>query len=112
MQPFHEGRNSITYGHVDWDHNRVEQIITVNHDGVLIVEGVGLLRPELLGYLSIKVWIHSRLDEAIRRGKRRDREEYHSPNDEKWDGIWKQNDIECFEQFRPLDMADFVVDNA
>jgi hypothetical protein len=51
------------------------------------------------------------LEEAISRGKKRDREEYQNPNDECWDGTWKKNDLEYYAVFEPDKKADIVISN-
>lgn len=109
--PFVEGQNLITYGHYDWNVNGIGKTMSVNHNGLLIVEGIGLFRPELLKYFSYKIWIDTPMDEAIRRGKKRDREVHKNPQDEKWDGVWKRNDTEYFETYKPKEQADVVIDN-
>ena len=85
--------------------------VTVPHEGVIIVEGVGLFRPELMKYFAYTIWIDVPIDVAIARGKKRDREEYDSPNDELWDGMWKKNDEEYVAAFKPQEVADFVYSN-
>jgi len=77
----------------------------------LIVEGVGLFRPELSKYWAFKVWMDCPLETAILRGKKRDREEHKNPKDEYWDGIWKDNDLQYLETFRPKEAADLLVPN-
>lgn len=85
--PFIEGQALIKYGHYDWRTNGINKTIDAHHDGILIVEGIGLFRPELLKYFSYKIWIDTPMDEAIRRGKKRDRQVHKNPQDEKWDGV-------------------------
>ncbi len=109
--PFAEGQNLVTYGHYDWNVNGIGNTVDVQHSGILIVEGIGLFRPELLKYFSYKIWIDTPMDEAIRRGKKRDREVHQNPQDEKWDGVWKRNDLEYFETFKPREIADLIVEN-
>ena len=31
--------------------------------------------------------------------------------DEQWDGIWRENDLQYYQAFSPREHADFVVDN-
>ena len=51
------------------------------------------------------------VEEAVARGKKRDREEYHNPTDECWDGVWKENDLEYYTTFKPKESANFVLKN-
>ena len=77
----------------------------------LIVEGVGLFRPELLKYFNYKIWIDCDQKVAIIRGKKRDREVNKNPQDEKWDDPWKRNDEEYFDTYKPKDVADLIISN-
>lgn len=109
--PFYKGENPVSYGH--WDHgvNDIVKNVEVPHSGILIIEGVGLFRPELLKYFSYKIWIDCPQDIANARGKKRDREVHKNPQDEKWDGPWKRNDEEYFNTYKPKDVADFIISN-
>ncbi len=111
LLPFAAGECTIRYGHFDWDKNKVIEMRSVSHQGLVIVEGVGLLRPKFLKYFSYKIWVDCPLEEALSRGKKRDREEYNNPNDEQWEGIWKKNDLEYLETFKPKERADIVITN-
>ena len=110
LRPFVEGK-SITYGQFDWAINAIGQRLEVPPASQLIVEGVGLFRPGLLRYFSLLVWVDCPLEEAIRRGKQRDRVEYNNPQDHVWDGIWRENDVECFNEYCPKEIAHFVINN-
>lgn len=112
LAPFLEGKSPLHYGHFDWFANKVVETKTISTKGILIVEGVGLFRPELLKCFSCKIWLDCPIEEATARGMKRDREEYINPQDEMWGGIWKQNDLEYFEKFAPRQAADFIVDNS
>ena len=110
LQSFIE-RKSVRYGHFDWGMNTIGASRDVPVTDRLIVEGVGLFRPALLGYFALMIWVDCPLPEAIKRGKKRDREEYNNPQDEAWDGIWKRNDEEYFHKFNPKSTAHFILDN-
>jgi len=109
--PFSNGENPVRYGH--WDHgaNDIVKSVEVPHLGFLIIEGVGLLRPELSKYFAYKIWIDCPQEVANARGKKRDREVHKNPQDEKWDGPWKRNDEEYFNTYKPKDVADLIVSN-
>lgn len=109
--PFYTGGVPVRYGH--WDHvaNAIVKEVAVEHSGLLIIEGVGLFRPELLKYLTYKIWIDVPQEVANARGKQRDREVHKNPQDEKWEGPWKRNDEEYFNEYKPKEMADLVVEN-
>lgn len=109
--PFSKGENLVSYGH--WDHgaNDIVKSVEVSHSGLLIIEGVGLFRPELSSYFSYKIWIDCPQDIANARGKKRDREAHKNPQDEKWNGPWKRNDEEYFNAYKPKDVADLIISN-
>ncbi len=108
LKPFLNKDGEISYGHFDPKLNKISETRTSQNTGRIIVEGVGLIRPELIKYFTYKIWIDCPLEIAIERGKKRDREEYGNPTDELWDGLWKKNDLEYFEKFKPKDVADYI----
>ena len=112
LKPFVSGSQKIKYGKFNWTTNKLEKEVSVHHDGVLIVEGVGIFRPNLMKLFSCTIWIDCPIEEAIDRGKKRDREEYNHPQDKYWDGIWKKNDLQCFEEFSPKANVDFILDHS
>jgi len=111
LQPFLQEKDPIRYGHFNWDENKITETKEIPHTGYLIIEGVGLFRSELLKYFAYKIWVDCPMGEGIARGKKRDREVYHNPQDENWDGVWKKNDKECLENFQPKESADIVINN-
>jgi uridine kinase len=111
LKPFTNNQNPISYGHFDWGKNGIVETREIEHNGYLIVEGVGLFRPELLKYFSYKIWIDCPLEEANERGKKRDREVHLNPQDEYWNGIWKENEKQYFSEFKPNEIADAVIRN-
>lgn len=111
LRPFMDNEGLIRYGHSDARSGLISETVEVKNGGILIVEGVGLFRPELLKYFSYKIWLDLPIEEAIARGKKRDREEYGNPTDELWDGVWKKNDLEYYSEFKPQEKADLVISN-
>jgi uridine kinase len=111
LKPFWKNQKTIKYGHFDVPSKSISETIEINSNGTLIIEGVGLFRPKLHKYLTYKIWIDVPLEVAIARGKKRDKDEFHSPADGCWDGIWKENDIQYFDAFKPKDAADLIIQN-
>ena len=109
--PFFNGDRVLEYGYFDWISNSVVKTKRIEHTGQIIVEGVGLFRPELTDYFSVMIWIDCPIDEAIRRGKKRDQEVYKNPQDEFWNGVWKRNDEEYWIRFKPKEYTHFVINN-
>lgn len=112
LKPFLDKQNIIRYGHFDAKTELISEIVEFKNNGTLIVEGVGVFRPELIKYFIYKIWINVPMEEAIARGKKRDREEYHNPTDDLWDGVWKDNDLQYLETYKPQQMADLVISNS
>lgn len=110
IEAFLNGKE-IRFTHFDAEKEVISNEVSIENKGILIIEGVGLFRPELVKYFSYKIWIDVPMDEAIARGKKRDREEYGNPTDECWDGVWKKNDLEYYSQFKPRENADFILTN-
>ncbi len=111
LQPSRDNQKVIQYGHFNVPSKSISETREIENSGKIIIEGVGLFRPELLKYFDYKIWVDCPLEESIARGKKRDREEYNNPTDEQWEGIWKKNDEEYFETFRPREKADIVFKN-
>jgi uridine kinase len=111
LKPFVSGSESMKYGNFNWESNSVDSEVTIAHGGILIVEGVGLFRPSVMKYFSWTIWIDCPIEEAIACGKKRERERNNNRQDEYWDGIWKKNDIQCFERFSPKTHVDLIIDH-
>ncbi|QEN04980.1 hypothetical protein EW093_09755 [Thiospirochaeta perfilievii] len=109
LKPYSNGFKILTYGVFSWNENRIINKTTVSFKDSIIVEGVGLFRPELLKYFTKKIWIDTNLEESIKRGQKRDEEEYGLEPNPEWNNIWKQNDLECFKKYKPLDIADEII---
>lgn len=69
----------MTFREFDWEKNKIGGSTTIKPGNHLIVEGVGLFRPELLKYFAFTIWIECPIEVAIARGKKRDRDEYGIP---------------------------------
>lgn len=109
LQAVHFGRDKISYGALDWETNAITKDIEVNVCGHIIVEGIGLFRPDLMTYYDCSIWIECPLDIAISRGKKRDKDVYGVDNDMLWDGIWRDNELQCYEAYKPIENADYLI---
>src|SRR5260221_6436541 len=72
--PFYSGQNPLKYIHFSGESREESKEVQVKHNGIIIVEGVGILRQELLNHYSYSFWLDCPIDEPTRRGKRKDRE--------------------------------------
>ena len=109
IKPFLSGSNILTYKAFDWEKYELTGFKTIHVDKTLIVEGVGIFRPELLQFFSYTIWIECPIEIAIERGKKRDRILYGVSQDEKWDGIWRDNEMQCYREFDPIENAEHVI---
>ncbi len=57
LEPFGLGGQDITYRNFDWATNRLGKEVHLSHNGIVIIEGVGLFRPALMKYFSCTIWI-------------------------------------------------------
>ena len=106
--PFINKNEVIKYGNFNANVEAITETVEIKNVGKIIIEGVGLFRPELLNYFNFKIWIDCPLEVAIERGKKRDREYGQVPTDNLWDEIWKENDLQYFEAHKPKEIADFI----
>jgi uridine kinase len=99
----------LRYQQYDWPNSRLGPWRTVSDFSFLILEGIGIIHPDLLSLLDVTAWIDVPLDVASGRGKYRDREIYHVDHDALWDELWTPNDRDYFERFRPDQAVDFLL---
>jgi uridine kinase len=109
LKPYLAGDYKISYGEFNWEENKVLNISTIITNGLLIIECVGIFRPEIIKYFSYSIWIDCPIDVAIERGKKRDKEEFGINQDDNWDGLWKRNDLQCFDEFSPKRKSDCII---
>ena len=108
--PASNNEKTITYGVYDWTENRVVRFRSFDLPKFLIIEGVGLLRPQLKSYFDYSVWLDVPLETATARGIKRDRELYGVDYEKEWREVWSVNDREYFNYFKPLDLADCILE--
>jgi len=76
---------------------------------VLIVEGLRLLRPDLVGMYHVAVWIDCDLAQATRRAKDRNQAKGASEYElGLWDTLWAPLDAEYFARYEPHRLATFI----
>jgi uridine kinase len=112
LAPFVKNEEVIRYGHFDAKTETIYDTREFKNEGVLLVEGVGLFRPELAKYFGYKIWVNVPIELSVARGKKRDRDEYQSPNDELWEGLWKDNDLQYLAAYKPNESADCIYENS
>lgn len=94
------------YQRYDWLTSELGDWHDVPIGGVVICEGVSVLRSELGDPWDVKVWIHCPRDLRLDRGVARDGK----ANRWKWETIWIPEEDEYFAKERPDLLADLVLD--
>lgn len=111
LEPARNGAETVSYGVYDWNRNGIFETRTLIFPKYLIIEGVGLLKPELMKYFDLSVWIDVPIEKARDRAMKRDKEQQFTDNDDEWLNHWSVRDRENFESFRPDKLADFILEN-
>lgn len=91
------------------DDKEIESIVDVPRPRVVIIEGIRLLRPEILEYVDISVWIDCPLDVATARAKERNRQQRDTQAEiDLWDTKWAPESKRYFDQTSPHKIASFI----
>lgn len=100
LAPVSEGVRSITYGLCD-DWESWQTVATeIAVDRYLIVEGVGLFHPDLLPYLSWRIWLDVSLPRATAQGIARERSNGRDVA-ALWESLWVPNEVAFDSRFQP-----------
>lgn len=91
----------------DWQGN--EHSVSVVRPRLIIVEGIRLVRPDLLPYFDVNVWIDCPLELAAKRAIERNRLQGDSKEEiELWHTKWIPEAKQYYEDAQPQKIADFV----
>jgi uridine kinase len=102
LLPFAQGR-SARYQRYNWGENRLGEWTVVPAEGVIVVEGLYTLRPELRAYYHVKLWVETSFPTRMgRQGERTDPWE--------WVERWEAAEVFYVQQHTPQRYADIVVD--
>jgi uridine kinase len=104
---YRRGRESPEGYYLDsFDHRRLRNAVLAER-GLVIVDGIFLLRPELNDLWTLRIFIHVELEESARRGIQRDGAET--------EPLYRRRYLPgqriYLERVRPRELADVVVDN-
>lgn len=95
------------------DDKEVESIVDVPSPRLVILEGIRLIRPEVLPYVDISVWVDCPLDVATKRAKDRNRQQGDSEAEiALWDSKWVPEAKRYVEQINPRAIASFIYDES
>ncbi len=92
----------------DWRTDTFGEWFELVPNGVVIVEGVSALRPDLRDYWHVSAWVDCPRDLRLERGVARDGEAIRS----KWEDLWMPGEDEYFERDRPRESASFIYDGS
>lgn len=107
LKPIKSGEEKIKYGAYNWAKNETKEKRSLVIPTYIILEGVGLFRPELNPYFDLKIYVDAPHAIALERGKKRDNGE----NSAQWDNLWQHNDRDYHALYDPKAEADIVIDN-
>lgn len=106
VEPFRAGM-PVSYRRLLWETNSLSDPISVGEVGILIIEGITALHPDLAGQYDYRIWVDAPLEIASARGRARDAG---NENEHRWDR-WALNDSRYLETHRPDLAADAIVAN-
>lgn len=90
----------------DWDAERLsDDEIVIEGRGILVVEGISVLREELRPWMDVGIWVETPAELRLERGVERDGEEARDT----WVNFWMVEESRYFESHRPREFAQVVV---
>ncbi len=101
LQPLRDGENGY-YQIYDWVAQRPDIWVTLEPQGVLIVEGVYAMRPELREAYDVKVFVDTSPEIRLRRLAERS-------DNPVWVKRWAEAEMWYHDNLRPIDYADVIV---
>jgi uridine kinase len=99
-----------TYNSGEYVSGRGGRLRTITPERILIVEGCGILHPELMQYFDYSAWVDCPRAVAVELAKSRDKSEGND-NDRLWDEVWSPNDQRFFDKYRPDLLATVLVEH-
>lgn len=97
----------IDYQVYDWDQNKAEEWQSVPLPKYLLLEGIGTVHPDTIGFFDYIVWVERDQKVAAAQGNERDRLRGHDHH-ELWDTFLIPNDLSYFRNRKPRNEANFV----
>jgi uridine kinase len=93
------------------DDKEVESMVDVPRPPVVLLEGIRLIRPEVLPYVDVSVWIDCPLEVATKRAVERNRQQGDSEEEiALWESKWVPEAKRYVEQVAPRSIASFIYD--
>jgi uridine kinase len=109
MHLFSSIRSTDRLVYLKRDSDGVESTVDVPRPPVVIVEGIRLLRPEVMPYTDLSVWIDCPLELATKRAKERNRLQGDSDAEiALWDTKWTPESRLYYDRVQPQRLASFI----
>jgi len=110
-------RGNLIYKTVIFDFRTDTEVVvqhqTAGKDSILIMDGVFLFRPELVGYWDIKIFIDADFEITVRRAIKRDGYYLGSKQEilEKYNRRYVPGQLLYFREAHPREKADIIIEN-
>lgn len=102
-------RTSKRLKYLKRDDKEAESMVDVPRPRLVLLEGIRLIRPEVLPYVDVSVWIDCPLDVATKRAVERNRQQGDSEAEiALWDSKWVPEAKQYVEQVEPQSIASFL----
>ncbi len=102
-------RRSNRLSYLSRSYEGKENKVDVKGPHLVILEGIRLIRPEILPYIDLSVWIDYPLELATKRAKDRNRQQNDSEDEiALWDTKWVPEAKQYQTEVHPEKIADFI----
>jgi uridine kinase len=101
----------IIYKIYDWKNDSYINSQTIEPEGLIIVEGVYSIHPQLKAYYDLRILMDCSPAIGFKRGIERDKICDGVDNTEKWLNIWMPKEVEYFQREKPFSYADYILRN-
>lgn len=102
LSPLRDGLD-VSYRKYNWSQNALGEKLNVTAKGIIIIEGVYALRPQLQKYYDYKIFIDTPLEirfpRLIERGQ----------DSSSWIKRWEEAEVYYVEKYNPKSTADIIV---
>ncbi len=99
-------KGSAKYQRYNWNSDCLTEIQTIQPESPIIVEGIYTLRPELLLYYNLHLWIECSKEIRLQRGIERDGEQARL----QWEDDWMKEEDRYVSTCSPYLHAEIIVD--
>jgi len=101
---------NASYQRFDWQSDQLAEWHTIQHGGMVIVEGVFSTHPAIANPYDLKIWIECPPEIAMERGLHRDLTQYNIDTRTKWANEWLPREKQYKDTQKPHELADVIVD--